>query len=120
MAESLHEAGTINDRNRAMRQLSEPAPLWDEGISSFLHGEYAKRGEPLTIEDLQGYAAEHAVRIGDILETLFLMAIYGSWQYTDAEGVLQTLDEDALDALYAKGRLSANDLDAFGGVWAPR
>lgn len=102
-----------------MQQQSDPAPLWDEGISSFLHGEYAARGEPLTLEDLQGYAAEHAVRIGDILETLFLMAIYGAWQFTDADGVARELDEDALNELYAKGRLSAADLDAFAGVWAP-
>ena len=102
-----------------MQQLSDPAPLWDEGISSFLHGEYARREAPLTLDDLQGYATEHAVRIGDILETLFLMAIYGTWQYTDADGVRQALDEDALNALYAKGRLVADDLAAFSGVWAP-
>jgi len=102
-----------------MKQLSDPAPLWDEGISSFLHGEHARLERPLTIEDLQGYAIEHAVRIGDILETLYLMAIYGSWRYTDANGAEQTLDEAALDALYAKGRLSAEDLDDFAGLWAP-
>ena len=102
-----------------MQPLSDPAPLWDEGISSFLHGEYEKSGEPLTLEQLQSYAAEHAVRIGDILETLFLMAIYGAWRFTDANGVEQTLDEDALNTLYAKGRLTAEDLAAFAGVWAP-
>ena len=102
-----------------MQQQSDPAPLWDEGISSFLHGEYDKSGEPLTLEQLQGYAAEHAVRIGDILETLFLMAIYGSWRYTDADGIPQELDEEALNALYARGRLGAGDLDAFQGVWHP-
>jgi len=105
--------------DNVMQQHSDPAPLWDEGISSFLHGEYAARGEPLTIENLQSYASEHAVRIGDILETLFLMAIYGSWQYSDADGTPRTLDEDALNALYAKGRLSADDLHAFAGVWTP-
>ena len=103
-----------------MRQQSDPAPLWDEGISSFLHGEYAAHGRPLTLEDLQGYAAEHAVRIGDILETLFLMAIYGAWRFTDADGVARELDEDALNELYAKGRLAPSDLDAFAGEWAPR
>jgi len=102
-----------------MQPLSDPAPLWDEGISSFLHGEYAKNEAPLTLEQLQGYAAEHAVRVGDILETLFLMAIYGSWQYSDADGVEQPLDEAALDALYAKGRLSVEDAAAFAGVWTP-
>ena len=103
-----------------MQQQSDPAPLWDEGISSFLHGEYDALGAPLTLEQLQGYAAEHAVRIGDILETLFLMAIYGSWRYTNADGVAQELDEEALNALYARGRLSDDDLDTFRGVWQPR
>lgn len=101
-----------------MQQLNAE-PLWDEGISSFLYGAYEVQQTPLNLEQLQGFAAEHAVRIGDILETLFLMAIYGAWQYTDEEGVEQTLDEDALNELYAKGRLGPDDLDAFQGVWQP-
>jgi len=94
-------------------------PLWDEGLSSFLYGEFEKRQEPFTMEDLRGFANENAVRIGDLLETLFLMAIYGEWKYTDEDGVEQPLDEDALNDLYAKGRLSDNDLAVFSGVWQP-
>lgn len=94
-------------------------PLWDEGISSFLLGEYETRARALTIDDLQGFAVERATRIGDILETLFLMAIYGEWRYTDASGTELRLDQGALDALYAKGRLKAEDLQAFAGVWSP-
>ncbi len=94
-------------------------PLWDEGISTFLLGEYEKRQVPLTINDLQGFANDQAVRVGDILETLFLMAIYGKWVYTDVEGNEQKLDEKALDELYAKGRLTQEDVQAFNGVWAP-
>ena len=94
-------------------------PLWDEGISSLLFGEHERLQRPLTMEDLRGYANEHAVRIGDILETLFLMGIYGEWNYTNEEGESQTLDEDALNALYAKGRLEDSDLEAFPGVWEP-
>ncbi len=98
----------------------EPAnPLWDEGISSYLRGEYDKRQVPLTIDDLQSFAVDQAVRVGDLLETLFLMAIYGEWVYTDAAGEPQKLDETALDELYAKGRLTPEDLQAFSGVWAP-
>jgi len=94
-------------------------PLWDEALSSFLYGEYDKRQAPLTLEDLRAYGYEHAIRIGDILETLFLMSIYGEWKYTNAEGEEQALDEDALNELYAKGRLTDNDLVAFSGVWQP-
>ncbi len=97
----------------------KPDPLWDEGISLFLEGEFARRQEPLTMQDLQGFAAEHAVRIGDILETLFLMAIYGAWTYTDEDGRELPLDEDALDALYTRGRLNSEDLKAFPGLWQP-
>mgnify|MGYP000149910452 CR=1 FL=1 len=103
-----------------MQQQSDPAPLWDEGISSFLYGEYVKRDCALTLDDLLAYSSEHAVRIGDILETLFLMAIYGSWRYTDATGAEQALDEDALNALYAKGRLGREDLAPFSGSWQPK
>lgn len=101
-----------------MQQL-QADPLWDEGISTFLLGEYDAKGEPLTIDDLQAYANKQAVRVGDLLETLFLMAIFGSWNYLNAEGKAETLNEDALDELYAKGRLSPEDLKAFSGVWMP-
>jgi hypothetical protein len=101
-----------------MQQL-QADPLWDEGISSFLLGEYEKRQAPLTIDDLQGFANEQAVRVGDILETLYLMAIYGEWTYSSASGEPLVLDESALDELYAKGRLAPDDLKAFDGLWAP-
>lgn len=94
-------------------------PLWDEGISSLLYGEHERLQRPFAMADLRGYANEHAVRIGDILETLFLMGIYGSWQYINEEGVEQKLDEDALNSLYAKGRIEDADLEAFPGLWQP-
>jgi len=101
-----------------MQQLNVD-PLWDEGISSFLLGEYEVKGEPLTISDLQGFANKQAVRVGDLLETLFLMAMYGTWNYMDENGTTKELDESALDELYARGRLEPDDLKAFDGLWMP-
>ena len=93
--------------------------LWDEGISSFLAGEYEKKQAPLSTPDLQHFATEQAIRVGDLLETLFLMVIAGSWHYCDENGVNQELNEDALDELYSKGRIGPEDLESFGGVWIP-
>lgn len=100
-------------------QTQSAEPLWDEGISSFLSSEYDKRQTPLTAADLQYMANQQAVRVGDLLETLFLMAIYGAWHYCDEQGNAQDLDEDALDELYAKGRIGPEDMAAFSGVWIP-
>jgi len=94
-------------------------PLWDEGIASFLKGEYTNKGSALGSSDLQRLANENAVRVGDLLETLFLMAIYGAWYYTNETGLVQELNEDALDELYAKGRVGPEDLAEFDGVWVP-
>lgn len=94
-------------------------PLWDEGISTYLLGEYNRLQAPLSIYDLQAFANERAVRIGDILETLYLMAIYGEWNHTNKQGEEQELDVLALDELYAKGRLSTEDLAEFEGLWSP-
>ena len=101
-----------------MQQLMSE-PLWDEGLSSFLYGEYEKRKTPLNLDDLRAFANENAVRIGDLLETLFLMSIYGEWKYTNTDGEDQMLDEDALNELYARGRLTDKDQAAFSGVWQP-
>jgi len=75
-----------------MQQL-QPDPLWDEGIASYLLGEDEQRQAPLSSQDLQQFAVERAQRVGDMLETLFLMAIYGEWQYVDSEGVEQPLGQ---------------------------
>lgn len=101
-------------------QVQNNDPLWDEGISSYLIGQYEQQQKPLTASDLQNIANEWAVRVGDLLETLFLMSIAGAWQYCDAEdGSSIELDEEALDDLYAKGRVSAEDMKEFDGVWSP-
>ena len=100
-------------------QLLKADVLWDEGISSYLVGEYERLHRPLTTADLQQVANEHAVRVGDLLETLYLMAIDGAWHYCDDEGTAQDLDEKALDELYAKGRIGQDDLKSFTGVWIP-
>lgn len=94
-------------------------PLWDEGIALFLAGEYEKNQRPLGAADLQRFANEQAVRVGDLLETLFLMVIYGSWHYCDDQGNPQKINESALDELYAKGRIGPDDMKEFDGVWIP-
>lgn len=109
---------TIHSVSTSMQPLKTEA-LWDEGISTFLTGEYEKKQEPLNAADLQHFATEQAVRVGDLLETLFLMVIYGSWHYCDENGDKQEIDEDALDELYSKGRIGPEDLENFEGVWLP-
>jgi hypothetical protein len=111
-----HDSAKFDD---GPMQQTKIDPLWDEGISSHLLGEFDRNQAPLSIHDLQSFANEHAVRIGDILETLYLMAIYGEWKHTNADGVEKELDVVALDELYAKGRLSPEDLVDFEGLWSP-
>lgn len=100
-------------------QTMKADPLWDEGISSYLEGVYEKDKTPLSSADLQKMAQSQAVRVGDLLETLYLMAIHGTWHYCDVNGEPKTLDEQALDELYAKGRIGPEDLKSIDGVWLP-
>lgn len=99
--------------------LTEQTPLWDEAISNMLAEEQQMLDAPLGLEKLQELAATHAIRVGDILETLFLMAIYGDWRYLDANGGQKELDEEALQAMYAVGRIDKENADAFAGEWVP-
>jgi len=47
------------------------------------------------------------------------MAIYGDWQYIDADGKQKELDEEALQSMYAQGRIDKSNADAFSGAWIP-
>jgi hypothetical protein len=69
--------------------------------------------------DFNALAREHTIRLDDIMETLFLLAINGQWIYTDNDGRIRPLDQATLDRLYTNRRLSEQDLAAFDGDWRP-
>ncbi len=100
--------------------LEEPMPKWDIALAAMAHDAWKQKGEPLTLDDFRSMASEHAIRLDDIMETLFLLAIHGEWRYTDASGTEQRLDQATLDNLYVKRRLSEKDLATFDGGWQPR
>ena len=56
--------------------LSEQTPLWDEAIASLVAEHQEQLDEPLELHHLEKMAVDNAVRLGDIIETLYLMAIY--------------------------------------------
>ena len=99
--------------------LSEQTPLWDEAIASLVAEHQEQLDEPLELHHLEKMAVDNAVRLGDIIETLYLMAIYGDWQYNDADGKQKELDEEALQAMYAQGRIDKSNAHAFNGLWTP-
>jgi len=99
--------------------LTENAPLWDEAISNMLEEEQQMLDKPLNLEKLQELAITHAIRLGDIIETLFLMSVYGDWRFIDGEGRQKELDEEALEAMYAAGRIDKDNAEAFDGDWVP-
>ena len=55
--------------------LTEQTPLWDEAISNMLVEEQQILDAPLNLEKLQELAVSHAIRLGDIIETLFLICL---------------------------------------------
>lgn len=97
----------------------EEMPKWDVALASMASEEYRKKAAPLTLDDFHALAKEHAIRLDDIMETMFLLAINGEWKYLDASGNEQPLDQETLDNLYVKRRLSEKDLSAFNGAWQP-
>jgi len=69
--------------------------------------------------DAHALATKHAIRLDDIMETMFLLAINHEWRYLDSSGTEQPLTQEVLDGLYVKRRLSEKDLAAFDGGWQP-
>ena len=94
-------------------------PKWDEALAALAADEYRRKAAPLTLDDLHTLAQQHATRLDDIMETMFLLAIHGKWKYLDGSGTQQLLTQKTLDGLYVKRRLSEEDLRAFDGAWTP-
>ena len=100
-------------------QSIQDMPKWDVAIASMANEHYHKKTSPLTLDDFRSLAIEHAMRLDDIMETMFLLAIHGEWEYSDASGEIQPLAQETLDGLYVKRRLSEEDLSSFDGNWKP-
>ena len=98
---------------------NQDTPKWDVAIAAMANDQYRKKNGPLTLDDFRNLAIEHAMRLDDIMETMFLLAIHQEWEYSDAVGEKQPLDQKTLDGLYIKRRLSEEDLSSFDGSWRP-
>ena len=98
----------------------ESMPKWDVALAAMAHDACKQKAAPLTLEDFHQLAGEHAIRLDDIMETLFLLVIHGKWRYTDTSGAEQQLNQETLDNLYVKRRLSEDELATFDGGWQPR
>ena len=100
-------------------QSNENKPKWDIALASLARDEYRKKAAPLTLDDFRALAREHAIRLDDIMETIFLLAIHKEWKYLNSAGEQQNIDQETLDSLYVKRRLSDKDLSVFDGGWEP-
>ena len=98
---------------------NDTLPKWDVALESLAKDEFQKKTAPLTMEDFHQLAGKHAIRLDDIMETMFLLAIHNEWIYTDRNGRPQQLDQETLDGLYVKRRLTDEDLASFDGDWRP-
>lgn len=99
--------------------LNEDMPKWDVALAALAGDEFRKKASPLTLNDFRSLAKEHAIRLDDIMETMFLLAVNKEWVYTDRTGKKQAFDQDTLEALNNKRRLSEKNLGTFVGVWQP-
>ena len=94
-------------------------PKWDVALAALAADEFRKKAAPLTLQDFRHLAKAHAIRFDDIMETMFLLAINREWVYLNQAGEKQRLEQDTLDGLYVKRRLSEEDLSGYDGMWRP-
>ena len=94
-------------------------PKWDVALAALAGEECGKKGSPLTMSDFRRLAKEYAIRLDDIMETMCLLVINKEWVYMDQTGQTQALNQDTLDAIHVKRRLTEDDLSRFDGIWQP-
>jgi hypothetical protein len=78
---------------------NDTPPKWDVALASLAEDAYKKKTTPLTMDDFHNLASKHSIRLDDIMETMFLLAIHGEWTYADSSGEPQLLDQETLDGL---------------------
>jgi len=94
-------------------------PKWDIALAALAREEHDKLGKPLHLQDFQRLAGEYAIRLDDIMVTMFQLVIHGEWEYRDAAGGLAPLTQETLDGLFVNRRLREEDLRGFAGAWTP-
>jgi hypothetical protein len=92
---------------------------WDVALEALAREEHRRLDRALQLEDFRRLARTHAIRLDDIMVTLFELVIQGEWTYLDAEGRAHSFDRETLDGLYVNRRLREQDLQAFTGSWQP-
>jgi hypothetical protein len=97
----------------------EEIPRWDVALEALAGEEFRRRGRPLQLADFETLARDYAIRLDDIMITLFELVIQGRWNYCEADGTTRQLLRADLDPLYVNGRLRAADLRTFDGHWTP-
>lgn len=93
---------------------------WDLALEALAREECRNLGRGLFLEDFRRLAQAHAIRLDDIMVTLFELVIQGEWTYRDAQGRAQAFDRETLNGLYVNHRLQDQDLQVFTGSWQPR
>jgi len=94
-------------------------PKWDVALAALVDDTYRTKAAPLDLDDFHDLARQHAIRLDDIMETLFQLVINGTWVYTGSDGKALALDQATLDGMYVKRRLSEQELSTFDGDWRP-
>lgn len=93
---------------------------WDLALEALVREEFRILGRALHMEDFRRLAQQHAIRLDDIMVTLFELVIQGEWNYRDEQGRERSFDRDTLDGLYVNRRLQEQDLQGFTGGWLPK
>lgn len=94
-------------------------PKWDVALAALAQEAYDKKATGLKLIDFKRLASDYAIRLDDIMVTIFQLTIHGEWEYHDRDGEPQAIEQETLDNLYVNRRLTEMDLQDFTGSWKP-
>lgn len=90
-------------------------PKWDVALEALVREEQQKLRRPLTLEDFRRLGRQYAIRLDDIMVTLFELVLHGRWRY---EGTDHRITRELVEELTAAGRIKDEDLARFAGGWS--
>ena len=95
-------------------------PKWDVALEAVAKDQFEKQGKPMNLADFKQLCKEYQVRFDDMMHSLSQLVANDMWSQQGFDEQGNTVNDDALEALFVYNRLDEKIAEKYSVVWQPR